>query len=239
MCAILAVLSFDVGQGYAVSKTAIIDNYIKVTSVTKGKDNKIKVKYTVKKNGQLGTKYTIRSYWRVYSSSKTQKSAALKNKKGTYTVYLKAKSELIGPQYVEIEASVAGGHYIQTKNLKTFYKFPPSKTTTHTLSKKEAIADHIMITTGALSFKLAAKRSPYGIFLNLASYGIAGTYTLKSLNVVGGYPSPAAGQYIRSTTSYSSKGLTLTTKIWTNQKSYKKGLSPVYKYSNTFSWNWR
>ncbi|MEH7610527.1 hypothetical protein, partial [Gottfriedia acidiceleris] len=156
--------------------------------------------------------------------------------KKTHTVKLKAKKELIGPQYVDITAIVAGGHYVQGKTIKTFYTYPETKTSEHTLTKKEALADHFMIISGIGLIKFVGKKSPYKLALDLAAYVAGVTYTLKGLNVVSGYPTPSAGQYIRTTTSYSSNGMKLDIKMWSSKESYKKGVKPSYKYSQTHPW---
>ncbi|MGG0627444.1 hypothetical protein [Bacillus sp. UNC125MFCrub1.1] len=234
MCLVLLIPFSTSNVAEGASRNGLIDDYININYVKKEGKN-LKINYTVKKTPQIITTYTIRSYWRLNDNKKSSVTATLKKTKGTYILRLKPKTELIGPQYVEVKASL-GGKYNQVKRVRTFYKYPPAETRTHTISKKEAIAKHFMITGAAFAFNLASKRSPYGIVLKLASYGIAGTYTLKSLNVVGGYPSPAAGQYIRTKTSYNTKGMKITVKMWTNKQSYKKGVKPIYTYSHTHPW---
>ena len=218
-----------------VNPTGLIDQYIKVNSVKKS-NGTIKVNYTVLKKVQPGNNLTISSYWDVYKTKNNSKTASLKTKKGKYSVTLKPKNEVIGPQRVEIKSSLAAGQYVQVKRIKTFYKFPPKKTTSHTMTKKEAYATHIAIASGITTIKFVGKKSPYKVILNLATYGAGTAYTLKSLNIVSGYPSPAAGQYFRTTTSYSSKGPTIAMKIWTNKSSYEKGVKAIYSYSETYKW---
>jgi len=235
ICFLLLTMSLNLEKADAAGSTSIIDEYIKINSVTKGNDNKITVKYTVKKNVRAGTTFTANTLFHVYGARDFRAETTLKTKKGTYTATFKPKRQTVGPQYVNIKA-VVGGRYNQEKKVKTFYKYPPSQTTTHTLTKKQAVAQHIVITAGIASFKLAAKRTPYGVALNLAAYGSASTYTLKGLGVVGGYPTPVAGQYIRTPASYNSKGLLLTSNMWQNYESYKKGVSPIWKYKQQYSW---
>ena len=234
MCLVLLIPLSTSNVAEGISRTGLIDDYININYVKKEGKN-LRINYTVKKQPKGMPVYTIRSYWRANDNKKSSASAKLKNTKGTYIVTLKPKAELIGPQYVQVKASLAG-RYNEVKRVRTFYKYPPAETRTHTISKKEAIAKHFMITGAAFAFNLASKRSPYGIALKLASYGIAGSYTLKSLNVVGGYPSPAAGQYIRTKTSYNSKGMKISVKMWTNKQSYKKGVKPIYTYNHTHPW---
>ncbi|GEM_PF-4633075 len=230
-------MTLQVEKASATSNSKVIDDYITFLSVTKGTDNVIKIKYKVKK--VLPSTFDIRAYWHVYSSPKTSNIKQLKHKKGTYTLKFKSKSELIGPQYIEVSTTMGGGYFF-TKKLQTFYKFPPTKTSTHTLSKKEAIADHITIAVGIASFKMAGKalkRNPYGLVLNLLSYGAGANYTLKGLGVAKGYPTPVAGQYIRSTTKYNKKGVNITVKMWSSKESYKKKVKPIYSYSKTAAWS--
>lgn len=238
LCFLLTTMSLHIEQAFAAG--SYFNNNIKVISVTKGSDNTIKVKYQVTKNPSLydgSPKYTVSSSWQVYKTRDNSKTMELKTKKkGTYTVKFKAKYELVGPQYIEMESNIAG-RWSHKKTIKTFYKYPPKRTSTHTLSKKEALANHIVISSGIATIKFLGKRSPYKVALDLTSYGLGGTYTLKSVGVVGGYPTPVAGQYIRTTTSYNKKGMLLTMKMWTNKESYKKKVKPIYTYSQTYNWN--
>lgn len=223
----------------AKESTAIIDEYIKINSVKKINNGTgtIKVNYTVLKKVRTGINFTVGSTWDMYTNSRISKTASLKTKKGKYSVTLKTKSEFVGAQRVKLRAIVAGGQYRQGKEIKTFYKFPPTETTSHTVTKKEAIAQHFAIGAGIAVIKFAGSKLPFKVALKLADIGAAGAtgvYTLKTLNVVGGYPSPAAGQYIKTTSSFSSKGLTIKMKMWTNKSSYKKGVKAIYSSSRTY-----
>lgn len=231
------IFIFLIPEKTSANSTSQIDQYISINPPMKTSDNTIIINYTVKKDIPNTHNLSLNTYWHVYSSSKTRKSVNLQKKKGRYTVKLKTSVELVGPQYVEIKASIAGGHLNQIKKIATFYKYRPSTTTFHTVSKAEAIGTHLTITGAAFTFKAAAKRSPYGLALNLTSYGIASTYTLKSLNVINkGWPAPAAGQYIRTKYSQNKNGNVISIAIWTNKESYNKGVKPLYSYNETHPW---
>lgn len=219
----------------ASASTSEIDQYVQFNSVTKGSNNTITVKYTVKKNIPASHTLTVRSYWTVHQSTNTTKTITLNKKAGAYTTSFKASGELIGPQYIEAKAVIAS-RLTQTKKIQTFGKYPTTTVTSHTVSASEAVASHIAITAGIASFKLAAKKNPYGLLFNLAAFGAAATYTGKSLNVVGGYPSPAKGQYIRTSVGYNQSGQQISVKMWANQESYKKGVTPLYTYNQTHPW---
>ena len=220
----------------ASASTTQIDEYVQFNSVTKSSDKTITVKYTVKKAIPASHTITVRSYWAVHESSNTTKTITLNKKAGTYTTSFKASGELIGPQYIQAKASVSGGHLVQNKQIKTFGNYPVTSTTSYTLTAADAVAGHIGITAGIASFKLAAKRNPYGILFNLASYSSGVVYAGKSLNVIGGYPAPAKGQYIRTTIGYNATGQVIKVEMWANEESYKKGVRSLYLYSQTHPW---
>lgn len=219
----------------ASASTTQIDDYVQFNSVAKSSDNTITVKYTVKKDIPSSHTLTVRSYWTVYQSTNTTKTITLNKKAGTYTTSFKASGELIGPQYIEAKADVAS-HLTQTKIIQTFGNYPVTTVTSHTLSKAEAIADHIVIEAGILTFKIAAKKSPYGLVFNLAAYGSGISYIGKGIGVFEGYPTPVAGQYLRTSISYNPSGQHLDVKMWATQESYTKGVTPIYTYSRTHPW---
>ncbi len=214
----------------------LINDYVKVHSVSK-KGETIKIKYTVKK--ALTYTYTFETKWDVYTSPKTYKTQKLKTKKGEYTATIKNTGTLIGPQNVILKVNVAN-RYIKTKNIATFYKLPPKTVTSHTMSKKEAVASHIVIDGGITSLKLikrGKKFTPIGLFLDLSIYGLGSVYILKSLNVIEkGYPTPAAGQYSRTTTSYKKNKIYINIKVWTSKEAYKKGNTPSYDKTQINKW---
>lgn len=218
------------------AKNDPLNDYVKVHSVSK-KGETIKIEYTVKK--ALIYIYTFETSWDVYTSPKTYKTQKLKTKKGKYTATIKNTGTLIGPQKVILKENVAG-RYITTKNIKTFYKFPPKTVTSHTMSKKEALATHLVIAGGITSLKLikkGKKLTPTGLLLDLSSYGLGSVYTLKSLNVIEkGYPTPAAGQYSRTTTSYKKNKIYINFKVWSSKEAYKKGNKPSYDKTQINTW---
>lgn len=190
----------------------------------------------MKKSIPAGYRYSFVSQWNVYGKPKT---VNLNQKKGKHTATIKKTDTYIGPHKISLSVDVAS-RYGERKVIKTFYKLPKDKVTTHTMSKAETIASHVTIAGGIATLKLAkvgSKTNPVGLFLNLSSYGLGANYSLKSLNVIQkGYPTPAVGQYSRITTTYKKDKIFINIKVWPNKESYKKGVKPSYNKTQTNTW---
>ncbi|MGM9978567.1 MAG: hypothetical protein ACI33J_07185 [Clostridium sp.] len=233
---ISSVLVFN-PNSKASAASAVIDANISVISVTKNASNgTITVKYKVKSASAASKGICIGYEWpsnyRLSASHNYCKRVA--SKVGTHTMTIpKPSINIIGTQLVVAKIS---GRYNEKKNLKSVFNHPTTKVTKyHTVTKSEALADHLVVGGIGVGVKYM-KKNAIGFITKAAYAGYTTHYGLKGIGVVSGFPVKSAGQYYKVETWYSSKGLNVKTTIWASKAAFNSKHKPSYTGTAISKW---
>lgn len=221
----------------ASAASAVIDSNISVTSVTKNATNgTITVKYKVKSASAASKGICIGYEWpstyRLSSSYNYCKKVA--SKVGTHTMTIpKPSVNIIGTQNVVAKIS---GRYSEKKNLKSVFNYPTTKVTNyHTVTKAEALGDHLVVGGIGVGVKYM-KKNAIGFITKTAYAGYTTHYGLKGIGVVSGFPVKSAGQYYKVETWYNSNGLNVKTTIWASKAAFNSKHKPIYTGTAVSKW---
>lgn len=237
----LIISSFSLSSSInkAEASTIYVDPHVDVIKATKNTSGTITVQYKIKKVRPSAVNVCIGYEWpstyRLSTSQNYCKSTA--NKIGTHTMTIpKPSINIIGTQKVIAKVIGGGGRYTNTKNIKSVFNHPTTrKTTYHTVTKKEALAEYIVIGGLGVGVKYM-KKNAIGFVTGAVYASYTTHYGLKGIGVVSGFPPRVAGQYFKVETYYSQKGLHVKTTIWNSKASYSSNHKPIYTGTSTSAW---
>ena len=253
------ILFFTFTFGFSTNSTmaasnSLIDNYVKVNSVTKNSNGTISVKYTLKKDfktklpynvsQRLGFTYTMHQSLKINSVF-----VPVKSKKGTYTAVLpKPSPNYLGSQQVSVTWG-SGGH-TANKSVATVYNVPSSmqglKRSNRVVTKTEAaggkiVMDYVPGLTTMLIFK-----GKSATIKTVAQKGVGIATALVGFNLATGYfkqmPALSAGQVYYRESKINTNGKVYhrllifankATFIEFKNSSYKKSKLAIYDVSST------
>lgn len=244
-------LAFGISANSAeASSTILIDNYIKVNSVSKNPDGKIYINYTLKKDFKTNLGYNVKqSLGFTYTMHSALKISSVfvpvKSKKGTYTATLSTPSpNLLGTQSVYAKWGSSGQSV--SKRIGTVYNVPSSyrglKKSSRVVTKTEAIGGKvvmdylpgitimILVKGKSATIQSVAKKAT-GIATGLIGFNLATGY-FKQM------PALTAGQvYYRESEVKTNGQVVHRLLIFANTATYNEFKNSGYKKSNLAIYN--
>jgi len=213
---ILSLIS-GISTNSAKASTGIIDNYIKVKSISKKSNGKINIKYTLKNNFKTNLGFNVTQSLgftqSMHSSLQIKYNfVPVKSKKGTYIAILSAPS----PDFLGSQVVYAKWSSVITKSEAIAGKI--------TMDYLPGIAITILVKGNSATIKSIAKKAT-GIASGLVGFNLATGY-FKQM------PAPSAGQvYYRESQIKTNGKIYHRLLIFANNATYKEFKISKYKKS--------
>ncbi|MFF3101915.1 hypothetical protein [Viridibacillus arvi] len=241
---ILSLISVVGVNSTEASSTILIDNYIKVNSISKKADGKIYINYTLKKDFKTNLGYNVKQSlgftYKMHSAIKIGSVfVPVNSKKGTYTAILSVPSpNYLGTQSVYAKWGASGQSVL--KKIGTVYNVPSSvrglKRSSHDVTKAEAVGGKIVMDYLPGLTVMIILKGKSATIQTLAKKGTAIATGLIGFNLATGYfkqmPSLSAGQvYYRESAIKTNGEVYHRLLIFANKATYNEFKNSGYKKS--------
>lgn len=205
----------------SAAATPIMNNYIKVNSVTVNKSTStVTLKYTIlQKLPNLTSIYMKYSYG---ISRLSGGSTLLKSTKGTYTKELKITDYHCT---IDVNLYFNAYKYNETKFLTSYFVNTKKLTSYHTVTAAEAGGMYIAVSAANVYLTYTPQKKAVEIVSKVAMWAGLGAGFAEVTGLWNGVWQPKKGNYMKIVTYFKNNQYCQDTYVWANKESYNKGVT--------------